>query len=159
MLADMPVSLQVGSWLYMAPEMVNGHIYTEKVDVFSLAVMLFEALRGRLNILHIAMDGDPAAIAEYAHKVANGHRETVPSNWPAPVKALIQDAWHQVRFAISCTSHKAHLFFADLASPVRHAHAAVARPACRISRCAYAIMQPQRGVIVTMLGTWRSCKL
>lgn len=88
--------MQVGSWLYMAPEMVNGHKYTEKVDVFAIAVMFFEALRGRLNILHIALDGDPAAVAEYADKVSKGHREPLPTNWPASVKSLISDGWHQV---------------------------------------------------------------
>ena len=96
MLSHHVIIFQVGSWLYMAPEMVTGHVYTENVDVFSMAVMLFEALRGRLNILHIAMDGDPALIAEYAHKVSKGHREPLPSNWPDPIKSLIQDAWHQV---------------------------------------------------------------
>lgn len=83
--------------MYMAPEMVDGHVYTEKVDVFSLAVMLFEALRGRLNVMRIAMGGDPEAVVAYAQKVAGGHREALPSNWPLEVRLLIENAWEQVR--------------------------------------------------------------
>jgi hypothetical protein len=84
----------------MAPEMVSSHIYTEKVDVFSLAVMLFEALRGRLNVMRIALDGDPKAVVAYAQKVANGFREPLPRHWPHAVTSLIEDAWHQVRLNV-----------------------------------------------------------
>ena len=90
--------------MYMAPEMVDSHVYTEKVDVFSLAVMLFEALRGRLNVMRIAMGGDPEAVAEYARKVADGHREPLPSNWPPEVRSLIESAWEQVRTLMCCSA-------------------------------------------------------
>lgn len=58
--------------MYMAPEMVNSHHYTEKVDVFALSVMLYEALKCRLNVTRIAMGGEPGALQEYADNVSNG---------------------------------------------------------------------------------------
>ena len=91
------VRKQVGSWLYMAPEMTSGLRYTEAVDVFSLAIMLFEALSFRLNVMKLAMGGDPEAISQYAEKVALGHREKIPKSWPAEVRSLLEDAWEQVR--------------------------------------------------------------
>jgi hypothetical protein len=81
----------------MAPEMVTSHKYTEKVDVFSLSVMIYEALRGRLNVLKLAVTGDPGALETYAHRVASGFREDIPRNWPEDLRRLIQDGWHQVR--------------------------------------------------------------
>jgi hypothetical protein len=88
--------------MYMAPEMVTSHQYTEKVDVFSATVMLFEALRGRLNVQKLAVAGEPGALQEYAEGVAAGFREEIPSNWPAEVRSLIEDGWHHV-----CSSHEA----------------------------------------------------
>ena len=93
-------AVQVGSWLYMAPEMVSGDKYSEKVDVYSLAVMLYEALSFRLNVMRLAMGQEPQAISDYAQKVADGHREKVPKNWPEPVRQLLEDAWHQVRLTL-----------------------------------------------------------
>lgn len=86
----------------MAPEMVTSHQYTEKVDVFSIGVMLFEALRGRLNVTKLAVTHDPGSLQDYADSVADGFREDVPSNWPEEVASLIRDSWHQVRTLI-CT--------------------------------------------------------
>lgn len=95
--------VQVGSWLYMAPEMVTSHQYTEKVDVFSIGVMLFEALRGRLNVTKLAITHDPGSLQDYAESVADGFREDIPSNWPDEVSSLIRDSWHQVRPPPCCT--------------------------------------------------------
>jgi serine/threonine protein kinase len=39
---------QVGSLLYMAPEVLAGGTYSEKVDVFSFGVMLYELMMGSL---------------------------------------------------------------------------------------------------------------
>eukprot|EP00892_Ulva_mutabilis_P002257 jgi/Ulvmu1/12031/UM083_0044.1 len=86
---------KVGSWMYMAPEMVTSHQYTEKVDVFSIGVMLFEALRGRLNVTKLAVTHDPGSLQDYADSVADGFREDIPSNWPEEVASLIRDSWHQ----------------------------------------------------------------
>lgn len=81
----------------MAPEMVTSHQYTEKVDVFSIGVMLFEALRGRLNVTKLAVTHDPGSLQDYADSVADGFREDIPSNWPEEVASLVRDSWHQVR--------------------------------------------------------------
>jgi Protein tyrosine and serine/threonine kinase len=83
--------------MYMAPEMVSSHHYSEKVDVFAMAVMLYEALKCRLNVSRIAMGGgEPGALQEYADNVSQGFREEIPSNWPPAIIKLIKDAWHQV---------------------------------------------------------------
>lgn len=82
--------------MYMAPEMVKGNIYNEKVDVFSLGVMLYEALKGRLTVMRIAMGGDPDDVARYAQQVAAGHREPLHKKWPPELCSLIESAWHQV---------------------------------------------------------------
>lgn len=40
--------MQVGSLMYIAPELFNGSSYNEKVDIFSFAIMMFELFSGRL---------------------------------------------------------------------------------------------------------------
>ena len=42
-----PMTLVLGSPLYMAPELINREPYTEKVDVWSLGVITYQLLSGR----------------------------------------------------------------------------------------------------------------
>lgn len=58
--------------MYMAPEMVSSHSYSEKVDVFAMAVMLYEALKCRLNVTRLAVGGEPGALQDYAEQVSQG---------------------------------------------------------------------------------------
>ena len=37
---------QTGSWLYMAPEVMLNKPYNEKVDIFSLGIILYEVRAG-----------------------------------------------------------------------------------------------------------------
>ena len=84
------------SWLYMAPEMVSGNKYSEKVDVYAMAVMLYEALNFRLNVMKLALGREPKAISDYADEVSKGHREQIPKSWPVEVRSLLEGAWEQV---------------------------------------------------------------
>ncbi|GLC46778.1 hypothetical protein PLESTM_001924700 [Pleodorina starrii] len=47
---------QVGSLVYMAPELVTSGNYNEKVDVFSFAIIAFELFNGKLLAMKIATE-------------------------------------------------------------------------------------------------------
>ena len=67
-----PSSSLVGTPSWMAPELIQGNKYDEKVDVYSFAVVLFEILsgevpyasnykgKGDMNHVRIVYDGEPA---------------------------------------------------------------------------------------------------
>ncbi|KAG2431212.1 hypothetical protein HXX76_009740 [Chlamydomonas incerta] len=57
---------QVGSLIYMAPELVTSGSYNEKVDVFSFAVIAYELFNGKLLAMKVAND------AAYADMAAGG---------------------------------------------------------------------------------------
>ncbi|KAI8465382.1 MAG: hypothetical protein J3K34DRAFT_396170 [Monoraphidium minutum] len=91
---------KVGSLMYMAPEVVNGGPYCEKVDVFSFGVMMYELLGGALLASRITMGmpddaGGGDRLAAYAQRVSEGHREEMPGYWPKPLKALVASCWAQ----------------------------------------------------------------
>ena len=44
---DLGLTLGCGSLLYMAPEILKGKIYNEKVDIWSLGVITFMLLTGK----------------------------------------------------------------------------------------------------------------
>jgi serine/threonine protein kinase len=73
--------------LYMAPEVVKGHKPTQKVDVFSFGIVLYELL-GR-SLLTVYLQGEDEteaeALASYAARVSEGHREDIPERWPPEV--------------------------------------------------------------------------
>lgn len=81
---------ETGSLLYMAPEVYNGEPYSEKVDIFSLGVVIFELFSlTSLNGL-VGSSGDDDACAQYARRVAAGHREAVPQTWPQGLKVCFR---------------------------------------------------------------------
>ncbi|KAL0021605.1 hypothetical protein WJX79_004187 [Trebouxia sp. C0005] len=88
---------QTGSLMYMAPEVMKGRSYNEKVDVFSFAVIIFELLSGRVAMAAIGdqRDLDYEAVHAHAEDTANGFRLPLPVNWPASVLSLINDCWAQ----------------------------------------------------------------
>ena len=84
-----------GSVLWMAPEILLGNTYNEKVDVYSFAMCLAELVSGKLPWSGIAGG------AEVPHKVTQGERPRtqVTGMTDRPVDTqiaeLIQDCWVQ----------------------------------------------------------------
>jgi serine/threonine protein kinase len=60
---------KVGSLMYMAPEVLTGHQYNEKVDVFSFGIILYELLSGVVIAGRVAMGGEHDELLDYARKV------------------------------------------------------------------------------------------
>lgn len=77
---------ETGSYLYMAPEVLNGAPYSEKVDVFSLGIVMFElfTMTSLGGLVSSNGGGGPEddVYARYAQRVAAGHREKLPHTWP-----------------------------------------------------------------------------
>ena len=77
-----------GSLRYMAPEVVLGKPYTEKVDVFSFAIVIWA----------IARNEEPFAgfdVLAHRQRVAiNGERPAMKNSWPLEFKNLLSDCWH-----------------------------------------------------------------
>lgn len=108
---------QVGSLLYMAPELVTSTTYNEKVDVFSFAIIAWELFSGKLLAMKVATqlmgeggDAGPPVLGGAAGEAAAGEagvmryvlrrseqgvREPMPSWWPPPLKDLITRCWAQ----------------------------------------------------------------
>jgi serine/threonine protein kinase len=61
--APVDATTRVGSLLYMAPEVLHGEPYNEKVDVFSFGVMLFELFSGKPLANRVAAAAEAAAAA------------------------------------------------------------------------------------------------
>jgi len=102
------LTTQTGSLAYMAPEVKHGDEYNQKADVFSFAILAFEAL----NLIHpfllymLQTKGfsrynlgeerdDAVAMQEYATKVENGHRPKLTKKWPEQLSKLVSDCWAQ----------------------------------------------------------------
>jgi serine/threonine protein kinase len=63
---------KVGSLMYMAPEVLTGHQYNEKIDVFSFGIILYELLSGVVIAGRVAMGGEHDELLDYARKVGGG---------------------------------------------------------------------------------------
>mmetsp|Transcript_41925 Transcript_41925/g.98317 ORF Transcript_41925/g.98317 Transcript_41925/m.98317 type:complete len:349 (-) Transcript_41925:44-1090(-) len=83
------MTTQVGTLLWMAPEMFNNRFYNEKVDVYSFALVLFEVICEEQPF----EDVDPSHIES---KVSKGERpdlEAVPPECPQPLLQLMTHSW------------------------------------------------------------------
>lgn len=83
---------RTGSAMYMAPEVFRNEAYGERSDVFSFGVMIFEALRSRLNVVNLDYGhmGMATATWNFAKSVANGYRPQFPEDWPPQVSDLLR---------------------------------------------------------------------
>ena len=81
--------------MYMAPEMYREEQYDEKVDVFSWAICAYELCHKYMMIFAISVTGTEEEIMRYAQRVSQGFRPTLREDFPAELKSIIQEAWHE----------------------------------------------------------------
>jgi len=82
---------QAGTYHWMAPEVINSEFYSEKADVYSYAIILWEIYtRG------VPYDGmQPVqVIAAVVHR---GERPRIPLHCPEPLAQLMKQCWHVVQ--------------------------------------------------------------
>jgi len=76
--------------VWQAPEMLNGHPYTEKVDVYSCGVIFWELTTRQPYF------GDLTFISDLARTVSSGGRPPIPRDiCPSKYKLIITRCWHQ----------------------------------------------------------------
>lgn len=80
-----------GTYHWMAPEVLNGHAYDEKVDVYSYGICLFELIARR-----IPYDGSGLEPVSIAVAVSRGRRpdvSMVPQTCPADLRFTMECCW------------------------------------------------------------------
>ncbi|CAG9465231.1 unnamed protein product [Pedinophyceae sp. YPF-701] len=87
-----------GSLMYMAPEVVRQEPYSERIDVFSFGMCIYEVLTMQLQIIRVLINRpanmSPAkSIEHYAWQVSQGYRPSVPQHWPQSIKDLLEACW------------------------------------------------------------------
>eukprot|EP00200_Dunaliella_tertiolecta_P006473 CAMPEP_0202342260 /NCGR_PEP_ID=MMETSP1126-20121109/2900_1 /ASSEMBLY_ACC=CAM_ASM_000457 /TAXON_ID=3047 /ORGANISM="Dunaliella tertiolecta, Strain CCMP1320" /LENGTH=550 /DNA_ID=CAMNT_0048933189 /DNA_START=45 /DNA_END=1697 /DNA_ORIENTATION=+ len=89
------LSGRTGSYMYMSPEMFRNEDYSEKVDVFSFGVMLYEVIHRYLVICSISNQGTQEEIEDYARVISMGYRPPLGDNCPTELRDLIRSCWAQ----------------------------------------------------------------
>jgi serine/threonine protein kinase len=84
---EMTMTLRSGTVGYMAPEMYNDYGYTELVDVYSFALILYEILVGRPVFEPALAPGEVFTLAR------SGERPPLPDALPGFVKGVIMRGW------------------------------------------------------------------
>lgn len=80
-----------GTYHWMAPEVLDGRSYDEKVDVYSYGICLFEVICRR-----IPFDGSGLEPVSIAVAVSKGERPSlchVPADCPAELRLLMECCW------------------------------------------------------------------
>ena len=78
-----------GSLRYMAPEVALRLPYTEKVDVYSFAIVVWQMARDRVPFKGLNRD------EFFEQIVANGERPKLDKAWPPAFTDLITQCWHK----------------------------------------------------------------
>mgnify|MGYP006107629791 CR=1 FL=1 len=88
---------QVGTPIYVAPEVVDGNRYGSSADVYSFGLMLLEALAGDSQTVRGSFN-EQVRISRLQFVAALGWRPTIPPRlWEhhCEVTALLCECWHQ----------------------------------------------------------------
>ena len=83
----------VGTTAYMAPEVLLGQPYNEKVDVFSFGVIAFEIFNRRLMASDYMNTNEWDESQGHAYRVAAGWRPPFPESTPPALAKLIDRCW------------------------------------------------------------------
>jgi serine/threonine protein kinase len=78
----------IGTPLYMAPEIIIGERYSNKADVFSFGVLLYETVTGKKPV----QDCGGIAFRLFT-QVTTGHREAIPDTVEPFTAGLISRCW------------------------------------------------------------------
>lgn len=83
-----------GSYGYMAPEVFRDEQYNEKVDIFSLGIVMYNLCYRVIPALAIMSNGDNEDMLTYATRVADGFRQPLNDDKiPAELNGIIEDCW------------------------------------------------------------------
>jgi serine/threonine protein kinase len=80
------MTAEIGSPLYMAPELYTDEPYNTPVDVYAYAMLLFQLCTGRLPFPGVRP-------GELNRKIMSGKRPNIPESVSAPFAALITACW------------------------------------------------------------------
>lgn len=84
---------KTGSLLYMSPEVLRSNMYNEKIDVFSLATVIYETLLGIRLSTRFGMHFTVKEVQKFAEEVRDGYRLPLPEEWPEELKELLVECW------------------------------------------------------------------
>ena len=80
---------ETGTLRYMAPEVVLKLPYTEKVDVFSFAVVVWTLSRNKHPYRGMT------SADHMTHVVQRGERPKLEASWPKEFREFLMRCWHQ----------------------------------------------------------------
>jgi len=84
-----------GSLTYMAPEVFKGERYNEKVDIFSLGVIMYELFTGLALAARLYHAGTAVELRNHANRTSQGKRMPMPECFPSELSHVIESFWHQ----------------------------------------------------------------
>ncbi len=83
----------MGSPHYMAPEIIHSKIYSEKSDIYSLAITYWEIAAWRCIFEAIKKSTELSTLEAILEMIIHGKREPIPENCPSKIAKLITFGW------------------------------------------------------------------
>ncbi|OHS92886.1 hypothetical protein TRFO_12271 [Tritrichomonas foetus] len=81
------MTMRIGTYNYMAPEVMTTNNYDSKIDVYSYGMVLYEMLMGQIPFAELS------TAIQIQQAVISGTRPTIPSTMPRPLVELIKSCW------------------------------------------------------------------
>jgi len=87
-----------GTYCYTAPEVFKGQKYTDKADVFSLSIIVWELLVRTIKGTYERPYSDKPYTADFQvlfNVATKGVRPTFPDNTPSRLETLLKQCWEE----------------------------------------------------------------
>lgn len=86
--SNLLLTVDIGTPLYMAPELIVGGKYGNKVDVFAYAIIAYEVVSGRIPYAELKVNA-----YQFQHKICSGYRPLRVSSITDKMWSLLEKCW------------------------------------------------------------------
>jgi serine/threonine protein kinase len=90
-----PMTPNVGSPLYIAPEVLEGDGYTTAIDVYSFGIIVYQLVLYSDLSWPWSNGRQPRSMSDLMNSVHNGVRPVIPDSVSAEFRQLMNDCWAQ----------------------------------------------------------------
>ncbi|KAK6589200.1 protein Roco7 [Cryptosporidium xiaoi] len=86
----------VGTYQWMAPEVIINQVYNEYIDIYSFGMTMYEVLSNKTPFIEMGVEVNPEFLANEIIKGARPSLNNIPNDVPSEIVNIMVSCWDQI---------------------------------------------------------------